>query len=588
MRLHFVSAVNGSAFMHELLTCVADEVTALGISATMHTGVFPEPMGDSVYVVIPHEYFVLTPGAQHPSAEQLGRTISFCVEHPGNATFETSAFWAARTGAAMDINDDSTCELQHRGVNVHRFQLGYSARLDHWHRDMAVPRPIDITYMGTTDTRRDHILSRQAEQLSHWETRLLIPPHEQMTKARPDFLMAPEKYRHLVQSKILLNLHRGGSQALEWVRILEAICNGCVVVSEFSSDFAPLTPGSHIAFSRPENIVLSAEALLRNPERLELISRDAYDLCVSELSMRPSTQLMLDIAERLISGKRLPAPAVHARRAMADLPNVPEPPQPDTNLPALGPWAKEIPENLRGAISALLCQELKDESVVLSEHRFGTSDSHALVDVIVTGTADPSAVAETLRSLRDQRWPVRVISALANIPHGIAPPRGRMRNLALRQAAADFVLIIDSGQTLFESAIARLIAALQSDPHAGAAYGIMGDSVRGTLWNSLPPESHRLRARNYLGAPILLRRQALLDLGGYTEEPALAGYEDYELWLRFCGAGHTGVLVAQIVGAGTHRADSVYPAQFAPDAAVTQLELAAPCAAPVAGKLTRE
>src|ERR1017187_3508954 len=195
VRICFVSAPRGSAFMGELLEVVSDAVSHTGVRTSIHIGSFPSLSEPAAYVVVPHEFFVLTAPEDQPTDEQLSRTIGFCVEHPGNATFEVSASRGARLGALFDINADSTDELRRRGLSVERFRLGYSPRWDAWGGDSTSLRPTDITYMGTADARRDQLLALQAEALSRWDCRLLLPPHEQMTQPRPDFLMGSEKLR---------------------------------------------------------------------------------------------------------------------------------------------------------------------------------------------------------------------------------------------------------------------------------------------------------------------------------------------------------------------------------------------------------
>ena len=45
----------------------------------------------------------------------------------------------------------------------------------------------------------------------------------------------------------------------------------------------------------------------------------------------------------------------------------------------------------------------------------------------------------------------------------------------------------------------------------------------------------------------LLRRDQLLDLGGYADDLRLYGWEDYELWCRAAERGLRGVLVPEIL-----------------------------------------
>ncbi len=147
--LCLVSADGGSAFMAELLEVVADAVRTAGGRARTVIGGYPRPEPDTVYVVIPHEYFVVTPDAGFPSAELCRRTIGFCVEHPGTATFERTAGLVGGLGGAVDIDSGSAAELRRRGVPVEHFQLGYSPLWDMWGGDLDSRRDIDLTYLGT-------------------------------------------------------------------------------------------------------------------------------------------------------------------------------------------------------------------------------------------------------------------------------------------------------------------------------------------------------------------------------------------------------------------------------------------------------
>lgn len=548
MRIVFVSAADGSRFMLELLEVVAHAVHDIGIDVAMHQGAFPADDGETVHVVIPHEYFVLSPEATHPTAEQLQRTIGFCVEHPGNATFETTAMWAGRLGGAVDINRDSCDELARRGVPVQRFTLGYSPLWDRWHGDSGSARGIDVTYLGTTDRRRDQLLARQARTLGIWRTALLIPPHEQMTRDRPDFLTGASKHRHLMNSKVLLNLHRGASRALEWVRVLEAMCNGCVVVSEHSTDFEPLVPGEHIAFAAGHRTVAVVTSLLRHPERLAKMRDSAYALCHDHLSMRDSAIRLVEMADWLMQGR----PPTRSYRPLsagprAEFTSAPEPAPADPGLPKLAPWAEAIPPDVRSALGRAVGLALDHLPVEIETHQYPEGSLDPVVDVIVVRSGSTELDA-TIRSVDGCEVPARVLIATGAVEvPGFATPQGRMRNALLARCRSDLVLVIDPGEELLAGSLSKLVAALADDRGAAAAYGMVADPRSGTLSNALPAEVERLRRRVYLGTPLLVRRERLVAAGGYTEEPVLAGFEDHELYLRLAAGGHRCVLVPEIV-----------------------------------------
>jgi hypothetical protein len=67
----------------------------------------------------------------------------------------------------------------------------------------------------------------------------------------------------------------------------------------------------------------------------------------------------------------------------------------------------------------------------------------------------------------------------------------------------------------------------------------------GNVW---PWEPARLRAYNYVDAMALLRRRRVLEVGGYTTDLRLFGWEDYDLWCKLVEAGDTGLQVTQFVG----------------------------------------
>ena len=260
--------------------------------------------------MVPHEYFRVLPESQLPDAEVRRRTIGFCVEHPGTDTFDTTLRTVVGLGVCVDINDDSTAALSAAGIGVERFHLGYSDRWDRWHgADTDTDRGVDVLYLGTVDPRRSRLLSHGAEALADHEVFMAMPPHEPMVRPRPDFFMGDDKLRLLANSQLLLNVHRAASRSFEWVRALEAMCNGCVVVSEHSTDFAPLVAGRHLVAAAPHRLNFVARALLERPDVLHTIRHDAYRFLRDELPMRPSATTLVEIALQLGTGGRPAAAA---------------------------------------------------------------------------------------------------------------------------------------------------------------------------------------------------------------------------------------------------------------------------------------
>jgi hypothetical protein len=570
--------------MHELLEVVADAVDRAGGDVSTHVGAYPITEAPCAYVVIPHEYFVVTPHENLPTAEQRAHTIGFCVEHAGNQTFEVSVAHARLLGGVMDINADSVAEMRRRGVRAERFTLGYSPLWDVWNGVDDAERPLDITYLGTTDVRRRQLLALQAEELSVWETRLLIPPHEPMYRPRQDFLMGKTKLQHLAASKVLINLHRGGSRCLEWVRVLEAMCNGCVVVSERSDDFGPLVPGEHLLFADPKRVVATASALLQDPPLLASIRQAAWAQCRA-MDMRTSALRLMEIADDFVKHDRLATPRESrmARGDVGSFPIVPEPPQPASDLPSLAPWAAGLPEQFRRLQASLLgaVGGLQSATVATMEALPSADGTPRVVALVPDLAGDARQVARTIAYLAAQDisvavWTVRAHARTASVPPG-GFGAGATLNALLRATESELILVVEPGQELFANGVRRLLLALDGAPDAIASYGFMADPSAGELWNALPLEGQRLARRAYLTAPFLIRRSALVALGGLSEEPALRGYEYHELWSRIARREGAAVFVQQILGRGTRPGptDSALAA-IAPEVTLEALQQMAP------------
>ena len=530
-----MSTHGGSAFMAELLSVVANELALVGVEATTHTGSYPSMETDTVYVVIPHEYFVVTPTEFQPTAEQRKRTIAFCVEHPGNATFEVSIRYAQLVGAAMDINASSQAEMERRGVPTESFKLGYSKSWDAWGGNIGSERPIDITYLGTTDPRRNRLLSKYSRLLESYDTAYLIPPHEPMVAPRDDFLMGKAKLRHLASSRVLLNLHRGASDALEWVRVLEAICNGCVVISERSRDVPPLVPGEHIVLGRGELLGIFAKALLEDADRQNDIRASAYSFVKNELTMAASAERLITLAEKLIRSYPLKNSysTTPIRSAVDKAPR----PVLDVSFPFGG---------CVDPANALAYETVCDRIGATSLNATVTEWDHPQVDggrprvdAILASTRGTS-VTDAVDSLKKQTFPIRIVCGETD-----SPSLGALRNRLIRGSDAEYLFILDPVHACFPDAIARLI---QEATNSGlpAAYSMV--SVRnGGLLNCHPIEIERLTRIAYLEGPLLIKRDLIERMGGYAEEPELIGLEDHDMYCRLADAKVSVRFVKQIL-----------------------------------------
>lgn len=568
--LCLVSAEGGSAFMEELLEVVADAVRTAGGRARTAVGRYPEPAADTVYVVVPHEYFVVTPDADFPSAELCRRTIGFCVEHPGTDTFERNASLVSGLGAAVDINHDSTAELGRRGINVQHFQLGYSPLWDLWGGDLDSPRDLDVTYLGTAERRRSVLLGSYARDLAGLRTRLLTPPHEMMAGSRVDFLPGKQKLTHLANSRLLLNLHRERKQTLEWVRTLEAMCNGCVVVTEPSLDVEPLIAGEHLVVARAEALGAVSAALVGEPERERHLRAAAYEF-VKQLDLVGSARMLVELAATLVNGvtPAEPASTDASRELAANLRSPDNAMAVDTpswdprfagdrsagvvatarSAAIGGRIAQRVATARRAAgrrwvsaTGASVFSEATHADVdVLIVRRSGEVDPDALVTDLLTGTVLPRQVLVGEDGVAPWSAPRPYELLLHEQPLG----RGLTRNSLLERSTAEWLLVLDGGMRASRHLVERFVAAAGT-ADVDLVHGPVVDPHDG-LVGALPAEDRRLHTLPYLGSGYLVRRRLVDELGGWSTDPMLEGLEDHLFWRRVTQSGHVSLLVQQIL-----------------------------------------
>jgi hypothetical protein len=604
MRFCFVSTTRGSYFMTELMAALAAATEASGHVAELVFDVFPPLAEHRVYVAVPHEFEAWGDPAGFPDPEQRARTIALCTENPGTPWFESTYRLVAGFGAAVSINRSSAAELRRRGVRCEHLQLGYSARWDHWRGHEGAERAIDVLYLGAADHRRDPLLAGIGASLWSRNCQFLVPPLEPRQGPRADFLKEQDKYARLGEAKILLNLHRTTSAAFEWMRFLEAICNGCVVVSEPSLDSAPLIAGEHFEQAQVERIADTAHALLEDPARLRTIRERAYEFVRTELPIGPAGERLVELAGELLSRQpaaselRGPAletaPSVAGDSAPASSGPAPSPPSAAavsldisavlaracaaTQADGLGrsPGASDVrspPGSLRAIARRLGGLRRRAESGEFESPAYAAAKPRvsalavlaagreqqgvALLEcVAASGGEEIEIVALIDRSSRSARHAVaRFFDRHRHFPvlalSGDASELGVARNLLAERARAEHLLVLPDDGGIFPTTVGRLSQALETEQRACFSYPMVavvdgGASVE--LRGSMPWEPARLARENWIDAPAMIRRERLIEIGGYATDQRLRGLEDFDLWCRFADTSGHAVHVPQVLG----------------------------------------
>ena len=581
----FVSASGQNIFFSELLDALREALEATGIATAEATDHFPPLEDDLVYVVVPHEYFALTWPVAHPDEDQLRRTIALETEQPGTHWFNHAVEVAKRCAVTVDINHLGVAELRRRGVDARYLRLGYVPGWDRWGGDPDAERPVDVTFMGGHTERRAIALGRCAGVLSGRRAALhLTETHEPHTEASPHFIAGEQRARDLSRAKVMLNVHRAELGYFEWHRVISAMANGCVVLTEHSIGYRPFEPGRHFVSSAYDNLHNVLEALLGDEERLATIRHDAYQLLQEEVRLDRSIGVLREAAADVLAAA--PARELTKRRHR---PVRPAPKPVDPRVTEYDRILRERDEiaSLRTGVKHLLLEQRElrrelgrrtaaAEGPELTERAWGPyAEATPRVSVLVTVYNYEHPVREALRSVaassfRDIELVVvddgshdgsvqAVSDTLATLPWlpalqvvrrdnaGLAAAR----NLAAERARGEFVFILDADNAVYPHGLERLVEALDADPGAAFAYGLLEkvslafgvvDLVSWLGWDPL-----RLRYGNFVDAMSMIRREPLLAAGGYTNDFRLHGWEDFALWCAFADAGLRGVRVPEIV-----------------------------------------
>ena len=542
--LAFVSPVGGSAFMAELFEVVADAVRRTGAAAITHEGALDDlrdvvdDVDEVVGVIIPHEYAAIY-GV--PPSAVARRTIGFGVEHPGTATFESAARVTAALGASFEIGAEAVDTLRESGRAADRFILGYSPLWDH--RVDGAARDLDYVHLGTADAARLRTLAFIAPDLAGRKSEIVLAPHEPMLRGRSDVLLGADKWRLLARARLLINLHREGSMAFEWVRALEAICNGCVIATEPSTGLAPLVPGEHLLVARRERLGRVCAAALDDDAQLQDLAASALAACRS-LDLAGSAEHLVAVAAQLrSSARRWPrrnrASSTEHHAATGD---------------DAGPLAEWVPTivSLEQASSTAendptAADARPPEPTTLFTHH---APPNTDVDVICVSRLDDGPWHRTVHSLRSSGAAAIHLGFIGrgfDLHESDAPrvasvrsfattvSRGAARDVLWRAGAAPYVFVLDGGDELLDPAIVdALVTMLSHEPEVGVVVpmAVLGSDL---VVNALIPDARRLARFAYLGRGFLARRRVLEDLGGFGDgDDALT---DHRFWCALVESG---------------------------------------------------
>ncbi|HEX8207447.1 MAG TPA: glycosyltransferase [Solirubrobacteraceae bacterium] len=592
VEIAFALSPGQNHFFVEIVEALRSELDDLGVASSVTTGGLPAPAPEVVPVLVPpHEFFALLPPAHHPAPPELQRAIFLCAEQPGTWFFDEDVRLAHLHGAALvDVSMEGVRAFAEEGLHAEHLPLGFSRRWAAPPEALGAQRDVDVLHLGIWSRRRAEVLARCAPSLARRRSRLVLSdPDHANPSATPNFVIEEDKWSLLRRSRVLLNVHVEDRAYFEWQRVVQAIVNGALVVTEPSVGVAPLVPGEHFVSARADALGLALEDVLADEPRRRAMAEAAYAFLRDELPLRRSAELLVAVAER-----QAQLPVAPAR----PMPPVTPPPRADPAAERR-PFPSAVADPEVGALRAALKDvrlELLDQRRELRRIQHGGSSVERVhespsyggarpsVTVIVPMHDERSVVADALDSCAMQTLPslevvvvddgsadgsseevVRWSRANGGVPllllrHPVNRGLGHARNTAIEHARAPATFVLDADNALFDVTLERLEAELAARPDAAFVYPMLAMEVNGEpvgLRSCFPWEPRRLGAGNYIDALALWRTAALRELGGYTTELRLHGWEDYDLFCGVAERGLHGVLVPEILARYRVRAHSM-------------------------------
>lgn len=586
----FALARGQNAFFRELAEALVFELEALGGRGRITTGSLPDQKPGSVTVLLPPHEFVNLSSTQVPPSV-LRRCVVISAEQPTSGFFATNVEIGRHAGAVMDINSRAVRAYAAHGIEAEHLQLGYSSAWDM--RDAVGERDVDVVFIGRATDRRERALAGYADVLERFNCEFILSGDDAPSVGEAANYAAEErKLRLLARSKVLLNVHGEEEPYFEWLRAAEAISSGCVLVSEHSTDLGPLRPGVDLVTGSKDSLGFLTAWVLDDEERRAAIARDADARLRSHVPLSGAAARLLAAARRVDAVPVTPraereARVTQASIALASLWPRPQPPVDDGVSPgekrALRALKRQQHDLL--ALRRLLAAEAlarsrperpAPETVEEALTPAWSERVRPLVSVIVPLYNDADVVTEALDSVDRSTmssWELVVVDdastdassaavrdwmerhpdhRVALVRHEVNRGLAAARNSGADQARGELLLMLDSDNLIRPFGLARLTEALRRDPGADFAYGMLdriGAPDRIGIVSKFAWEPQRLRSGNYIDALALIRRRALFELGGYSEDPRLAlGLEDYDFWVRIAEAGRRGAFVRQFVG----------------------------------------
>ncbi len=573
-----------SAPAAELAHAIRGELEALGARPRVVRRPRDPAEGLPLLIVAPHE---VLPALHAEMPEQfesvVAQSLLLVLAHPTAPAWRATLPYAEHAAALLHASDAGVAAFTRLGRRVWRFPIGYHASFESAERPPA--RDVDVAFAGVASQRRLRVLAEAASELAERQTEIHLPDRAATPSAAAlDYLGAEERNALYARSSIALDVHRDDDHAFGWLRAVQAMCNGAVVLTEEADDHLPLQPGRHFLQVQDGDLGAAIESALADPERLDAIRAEADRFLRTELPLSSAVGAVADLADDVQSARRRRRTPTPIRPAGQK----PAPREADPRIDELNALVTkqsavlkklfvdlrllrrqlarlqhtiESPDEAVVEVTRTPAAETGDTpevSVLISVHNYerfvldamtsALASEDVEIELVIVDDASTDSSVATIKGFMSEHPDEAVTLVAQRINTGVQ----RARNHAFEHVRAPYVFVLDADNLVYPSGIAKLVRALESDERAGYAYGLLerfsGDRSI-DLMNTHSWDAARLAEEHYIDAMALIRSDAWRMVGGYVTEQALElGWEDYDLWLSFAMAGMHGAYVREIVG----------------------------------------
>ena len=514
--------------------------------------------------------------------ELTKNVVLFCTEQPETGWFHNNLPWAEKARAVADLNSLGVAAYQARGIESYHFRLGYHEILAAPNAVPHTQRETEITFLGAMTPRRDKFFAEHAPFFAEHRCHIrFVPLGFAKTKTTRSYLSEKHRNELLSQSRLLLNIHYSERKYFEWHRALVALANQCCLITETSEGYGDLVPGKHFIMADREDLIACCDYYLAHPKEAEAIAQAGWDFIRTQRRQAQAcADFLLDVesgparsptASSAISADVKPVPLPRAlnqtfrKRHAQELkdavttdlknllrkqhplsvdslqaePEIPSRPFAIAKREAYKErWCEQESRRAKGQPawdlydnSAYLQSTAPKLSIVVTLFNYANHIRECLTSidrataqllvpaevVIVNDASTDDSLAHARSHQELSKLPVRIVSKHLNT--GLADAR----NIGITMAQAPYVFMMDADNLVFPECLSQLLTAIDRDNRA-AAYSLLC-RFRGTTSNRIGLLSYYdwdpqiLVQQPYIDAMAMFRRDVLLQLGGYDNQP---------------------------------------------------------------------